>query len=86
MPIASLNVRLDALAEHIMASFIILLATRSTIAVGFLDTYVLSIVSIHGVPVHSIYIPVYCVRNLQIPVTSILVRSEPNSHFIMGGN
>ena len=53
MPLAYLNVRLDAQVEHIMVSFLILTETRNTIAVGFSDPFGLNIVSIHGVPVHS---------------------------------
>ena len=53
-PLESLNIRLDALTEHIMDSFLLLPETRNTIAVGFSDTYGLPSVSISGVPVHSI--------------------------------
>ena len=53
MPLASLNIRLGALEEHIMASFIVSLATRNTIAVVFLNPYGLQSVSICGVSVHS---------------------------------
>ena len=48
-PLSSLNVRLGALAEHIMASFLLLTATRNTIVVGFSDTNGLPSVSIPGV-------------------------------------
>ena len=53
MPLSPLNVRLDALEEHIMASFILSPSTRNTIAVGFLDPYRLPSVSNLIVPVHS---------------------------------
>ena len=51
-PLAYLNVRLNALAEHIMASFILSSATRSTIAIVILDPHVLTSVSINGASVH----------------------------------
>ena len=51
--LSSLDVRLDALSEYIMASLLILPAPRTTIAVGFSDPYGLPSVSIRGVPVHS---------------------------------
>ena len=49
--LAPLNIRLDALAEHIMASFILSPATINTISVGFLDPYGLPSVPILGIPV-----------------------------------
>ena len=52
-PLSSLNLRLDALVEHIMVSLILSSATRNTIAVIFSDPYGLPSVSICGVPVHS---------------------------------
>ena len=52
-PLASLNVGLHALAEHIMASFILSLATRNTIVIGILDLHGIPSVSIHGDLVHS---------------------------------
>ena len=52
MQLPSLNVRLDALAEHIMALFLLFPATRNIIAVVLSNTYGLPIVSIHGVPFH----------------------------------
>ena len=51
-PLAPLNVRLSALVEHIMASFLLSPATRNTTAVGLLDPYGLSSVSIHGFTVN----------------------------------
>ena len=53
MPLASLNVKLYALAEQIMASFLLSPATRNTIAVGFLDPYRRPSVSILRVSFHS---------------------------------
>ena len=53
MPLASLNIQLGALEEHIMDSFLILTATRKTIAVGFSDPYGLPNISIHGVTTYS---------------------------------
>ena len=53
MPLASLNIRLGTLEEHIMTSFIVSPATRNTIAVVFLNPYGLQSVSIRGVSVHS---------------------------------
>ena len=52
-PLISLNIQLDALAEHIMASFLPSPETRTTIAVGFSDAYGLPSVSILRVPVPS---------------------------------
>ena len=52
-PLASLNMRLDAQAEHMMASFIHSSATRNTIAVVLSYSYGLPSVSICGVPFHS---------------------------------
>ena len=52
-PLASLNVRLDALVEHIMESFLLSSATKNTIVVGFTNPYGLPSVSICGVPIHS---------------------------------
>ena len=51
-PLAYLNVILDALAEYIMVPFLLSLATRNEISVGFLYPYGLTSVSIHGFPVH----------------------------------
>ena len=51
--LASLNVRMDALAEHIMAPFIILPETRNTTAIGLLAHFRLPSVSIHRSPIHS---------------------------------
>ena len=53
MLLAHLNIRLDALAEYIMVSFILSLEKRNIIAVGLLDPYRLTIAYIHGVLVHS---------------------------------
>ena len=52
-PLALLNVRLDPLSEHVMAEFLLSLATRNIIAVGFSDPCELPSTSIHGVPIHS---------------------------------
>ena len=52
-PLASLNLRMDALAEHIMAEFLLSSATRNTIAIGLLDPHGIPSVSIHGAPFHS---------------------------------
>ena len=49
--LASINVRLDALAEHIMSEFILLPATGNTIAIGLLDPQRIPSVSINGAPV-----------------------------------
>ena len=53
LPLASINVRLDALAEHMMTSFLLFTATRNTISIGISDPYRLPIISIHGAPIHS---------------------------------
>ena len=50
-PLASINIRLDALVEHIMASFILSLATRNKIAVVLSDPYGTPSLYIHRVPV-----------------------------------
>ena len=52
-PLASLNIRLGSLSKQIMAPFLISPATRNTLAVGFSYPYVLPIVSICRVSVHS---------------------------------
>ena len=52
-PLASLNVRFDALSEHIMASLLIYPEIRNTLAVGLSYPYRLPSASITGVPVHS---------------------------------
>ena len=52
-PLSYLNVRLDALSENIMASFLLSAATRNTIAVGLSDPYGIPRISIHGFPVNS---------------------------------
>ena len=52
-PLASLNIRLDALAEHIMTAFLLSLPTRNTISIGLLDSHRIPSVSIHKEPVHS---------------------------------
>ena len=52
-PLAYLDVILDELAEHIMASFILWPVTRNTIVVGFSDPYGPPNISIYGSPVHS---------------------------------
>ena len=51
--LVSLNIRLDALEEYIMASFIILPVTRNTTAIRLLDPHGISNVFIHESPVHS---------------------------------
>ena len=52
-PLASLNVILDALVEHIMASFLLSPATMNTTAVVLLDPYGLPILVIHRALVNS---------------------------------
>ena len=52
VPLASLNVRLETLAEHIMAPYLLSPETRNSILAGFLDSTVLPSVSIHRFPVH----------------------------------
>ena len=52
-PLASLNVILDALVEHIMASFLLSSATMNTTAVILSDPYGLPIVVIHRALVNS---------------------------------
>ena len=52
-PLASLNVRLDSLTEHIMAEFLILSAKRDTMAIEILYIHRMQSVSIHGYPIHS---------------------------------
>ena len=51
--VASLNLRLDALAEFIIASFLSSLVPRTIISVGFSDHYELPSLSICKVPFHS---------------------------------
>ena len=51
--LASPNVRLDALAEPILASFILLPLTRNTAEIGLLYPQGIPSVSIHGSPLHS---------------------------------
>ena len=53
MPLASLNVILDSLAENIMAALILSLETRNTIAIGLSDLQIILSVSIHSALVHS---------------------------------
>ena len=52
-PLAFLNLRLDALSEHIMAAFLLSSATRNTMAIGISDYHRILSLSIHGSPVHS---------------------------------
>ena len=47
MPLAYINVRLDALAEHIITEFLLPPATRNTIAIGLSDPHRIPRVSIH---------------------------------------
>ena len=52
-PLAYLNVILDALAEHIMAAFLLSSATRNTIAIVLSERHRIQSVSIHGALFHS---------------------------------
>ena len=52
-PLSSLNVRLDALAKHIMEGFLLSSATTNTRDIGLLDLHGIPSVPIHGDPVHS---------------------------------
>ena len=51
--LAYLNVRLDALVEHIMAEFLLSSGTRNTMAIGLSDPNIITSVSIHEAPFHS---------------------------------
>ena len=51
--LASLNIRLDALVEHIMAELILSSATRITMRIGISYLHGMSSVSIYGAPFHS---------------------------------
>ena len=52
-PLASLNIQLDTLEEHIMAFFLLSTSTINTIAVVISYPYGIPSLSIRGVPVHS---------------------------------
>ena len=49
-PLAALNVRMDALAEHIMAAFILSSATRYKMEIEILEPHRMPSVSIRGAP------------------------------------
>ena len=51
-PLAFLNVILDALAEHIMAAFLLSSATIDTITIRLSDLHGIPSISIHRDPVH----------------------------------
>ena len=68
--LASINVRIDALLERIMAGFILSPATRNKIAIGLSDPHRISRVSIHGSPFHynitqSISLEIFKIQALQ---------------------
>ena len=52
-PLASLNIILDEISEHIMAAFILSSATINTITIGLSYPYGIPSISTHGYPFHS---------------------------------
>ena len=52
-PLASINVRLGTLAEHIMGAFLLSSEKINTISIGISDPHVITSVSVHRSPVHS---------------------------------
>ena len=52
-PLEYINIRMDSLAEHIMAAFHLSSATRNTIAIGLSDLHGITSAPIHRAPVHS---------------------------------